>query len=146
MIWGLLVALGIPIWLVVGALLGALWSRHTHRSAPGVFPCKVRTISSAVGPVKWTRRTTYARWVHDVLLVHSGMALVRYQALPVRSIDDPIAPAPGVKVRGGDDPVAVRMTIDDGSQLEVASLASAAELLTGPFYAPHAKPAASASP
>jgi hypothetical protein len=146
MIWGLLVAIGIPIWLVVGALLGALWSRHTHRSAPGVFPCKIRTISGAVGPVKWTRRTTYARWVHDVLLVHSGMALVRYQALPVRSIDDPIAPAPGVKLREVNHPVSLRMTLDDGSVLEVASAASSTELLTGPFFAPHAKPAEGANP
>ena len=83
MIWILLAALGVPLWLVVGALSGALWSRRQFRRAAGVFPCKVRIVSGPEGPGKWTRSTAHARWIHDVLLVHVGLALVRFRALPV---------------------------------------------------------------
>lgn len=143
--WLVLAALGIPTWFVVGLLVGALWSRRTHSHAPGVFPGKIRTVSAAEQAGGWSRRTAYARWVHDVLLVHSGMALVRYQALPVRAADG-IAPAPGVKLRGGGDPVSLRVTLDDGTVFDVATSASWAELLAGQFVALHAEPAASANP
>ena len=133
--WVLLATLGVPVWLVVGAMLGTVWSRRAHARAPGVFPCKIRTLSGTRESRGWSRRTAYGRWVHDVLLVHSGMALVRYQALPVHAVDGPIARAPGVKLRGGGEPVALRMTLDDGSVLEAAAPASRAEILAGPFLA-----------
>lgn len=133
--WIVLTALGVPTWFVVGLLAGALWSRRIHRRAPGVFPCKIRTVSGADGSGGWSRRTSYARWVHDVLLVHSGMALVRYQAFPVRSANDPIARAPGVKLRGEGEPVSLHLTLDDGSVREVATSSSWSELLAAPFVA-----------
>lgn len=132
MIWILLAALGVPIWLVVGLLLGALWSRRRFRGAPGVFACKVRPLADDGGSEGWPRTTSYARWVHDVLLVHGGVALVRNQALPVRSVEGPVAPALSAKVKGG-EPVSVRFRLDDDSVVEVAAVAPA--LLTGPFQA-----------
>lgn len=144
--WIVLTALGIPTWFVVGLLVGAFWSRRTHSRAPGVFPCKIRAVSAAEEAGGWSRRTAYARWVHDVLLVHSGMALVRYQALPVRATDESIAPAPGVTTKGGGEPVSLRVTLDDGTVFDVATSSSWADLLSGPFAAFHAKPAASANP
>lgn len=116
--WVLLATLGVPVWLIVGAMLATIWSRRAHAGAPGVFPCKIRTLSGAAGSRRWSRRPAYARWVHDVLLVHSGMALVRYDALPVRAVDGPIAKASGVKLRGGGELFSLRMTLDDGSVLE----------------------------
>jgi hypothetical protein len=144
--WIVLTALGVPTWFVVGLLVGAFWSRRKHSRAPGVFPCKIRTVSAADGSSGWSRRPAYARWVHDVLLVHAGLALVRFQALPVRAADGPIAPAPGVKLKGGGEPVSLQVTLDDGSVFDVATSASGAELLSGPFVALHAKPTAGASP
>ena len=46
MIWILLAALGVPIWLVVGGLLAALWNRRRVRRTPDAFPCKLRTLSA----------------------------------------------------------------------------------------------------
>jgi hypothetical protein len=88
-IWILLAMFGVPLWLVVGTLGGALWSRRTFRRAPGVFPCKVRIISGPEDSGKWPRATAYARWVHDVLPVHAGLALVRFRALPVMASTGP---------------------------------------------------------
>jgi hypothetical protein len=138
-IWILLATLGVPLWLIVGALGGALWSRRTFRRAPGVFPCKIRIVSGSKGPGKWPRATSYARWVHDVLLVHAGLALVRYRALPVAGVDEPIAPAPDVKLKGG-DPVSFRLRLDDGSMAEVAAPEHARQTLAGPFLALEARP------
>jgi hypothetical protein len=138
LIWILLAALGVPIWLIVGALGGALWSRRTFRRTPGVFPCKIRLISGSEGSGKWMRATAYGRWVHDVLLVHSGLALVRFRALPVRGVDGSISPAAGVKLKGG-DAVSIRVRLDDGTIAEVAGPGSMREVLSGPFLALHEK-------
>jgi hypothetical protein len=137
-IWILLAMLGVPIWLVVGALGGALWSRRTFQRAPGVFPCKVRIVSGFEDSGKWPRATAYARWVHDVLLVHAGLALVRFRALPVIGVDGSISPAPGVKVKGG-GAVSIRVRLDDGTIVDVAGPGSMREVLSGPFLALHEK-------
>jgi hypothetical protein len=131
-IWILLATLGVPLWLIVGALGGALWNRRTFRRVPGVFPCKVRIVSGTEDPGRWPRGTAYARWVHDVLLVHAGLALVRNRALPVAGIDAPVSPASGVRLQGG-DPVSIRLRLDDGSVAEVACPRSMQEVLSGPL-------------
>jgi hypothetical protein len=135
MIWVVLGALGIPVWAVIGGLLWALWSHRIHKRAPGVFPCKVRAISGARGSEGWGRRTAYARWVHDVLLVHSGLPLISYQAMPVRDAQEPVSLIGGEKAKGLSHPVSVRMTLDDGSIHEVATSASSAGSLPGPLRA-----------
>src|SRR3954471_20620014 len=87
MIWIMLAALGVPVWLIVGALTAGLLSRRAFKRSPGVFPAKLRVISGAfpgIGP-GWRRMPAYAQWVHDVLIVQQGNALVRNRALPVAS-------------------------------------------------------------
>jgi len=137
-IWIVLAALGVPIWLVVGALLGATWSRKRFQRAPGVFPCKVRAVSGTDGSEKWSRSTAYARWVHDVLIVHAGLALVRNRALPVAGVDGPIVTAPDVKLKGGTT-ASLRLRLDGGAIVEVAAPASIGGL-AGPFNVPRATP------
>jgi hypothetical protein len=138
-IWILLATLGVPVWLIVGALGGALWSRRTFRRAPGVFPCKTRLISGSEDSGNWPRATAYARWLHDVLLVHAGLALVRVRALPVAGVDAQITSAPDVKLKG-DHPVSIRLELDDGSVVEVAASKDASQTLAGPFLALAASP------
>jgi hypothetical protein len=132
MIWILLAALGVPIWLIVGGLGAALLSRRKFRQGPGVFPCKVRIESGSDAPGKWSRPTGYAAWVHDVLLVHAGLALIRVRALPTAEAEGPISPARDVKVKRG-DAVSLRLRLDDGSIAEVAAPASMKDTLSGPF-------------
>lgn len=134
MIWIMLAALGVPILLVVGGLLGALWNRFRVRRTPDAFPCKTRTLSAKDGSGGWSRPTASARWVHDVLLVSDGLGLARSHALPVRDVQGRVTGLSGVKLHGG-EPVSIHLSLDDGSVVEVAAPASAAPLLSGPFFA-----------
>lgn len=86
MIWILLAAVGVPLWLVVGALAAGLWSRRNFKKSPGVFRAKAQQMSPEQTAVDWSHLKVYGRWVHDVLLLHQGLALVRNRALPVRRL------------------------------------------------------------
>jgi hypothetical protein len=50
----LLAVLGVPLWLVVGMVLGALYGRPRFKQAPSVFGCKVRLITATMGSRKDT--------------------------------------------------------------------------------------------
>jgi hypothetical protein len=128
MIWIILYALGIPLWLIIGAITSAVVSRRRFRREPGVFASKVRR---EPGAEAWPRAKSYGRWVHDVLIVHRGLALVRHAAMGVVTATGPlvVTDAKGL----GDEPSSVSLHLDDGSTLDVAAARSDAELLPGPF-------------
>jgi hypothetical protein len=133
MIWALLYLLGVPLWLVIGALLFALWARSQVKGAPGVFPCKVRLASGAFPGLKetWRPFASYGRWVHDVLIVHSGLSLVRSQALPVAAPVRAVMPAdPGQVKRLGEHPVVLAVRLDNGAVVELAAEKDGDRLLT----------------
>ena len=75
--------LGVPIWLVVGALGSALFSRHRFKTRTGVIPLLFRE----AGEDKWPRRPSYGRYVHNVLVVNRGLALVRTSVHVVEHVD-----------------------------------------------------------
>ena len=50
-----LAALGVPLWLVVGALAAGLWSRRSFKRAPGVFPAKLRVMAGEVPGLETSR-------------------------------------------------------------------------------------------
>ena len=131
LIAAVLATLGVPLWLVVGVLLLAFWSRRQFQKGTGVFPCRVREVLGSGQEAGWGRAMSYGRWVHDVLLLHSGIALIRYRALPVASVEKPIASAEGTRFKG--DVVSIQLRLDDGSVVEVSGPAEAAQLLAGPF-------------
>jgi hypothetical protein len=137
-IWIVLAFLGVPLWLIAGALLAAFWSRRRFQKTPGVFACKLRRLPAEDGK-GWKRMTSHARWAHDVLLVHSGLALMRYSALPVARVEAGVAPASHVRLK--ENPVSIQLRIDDLSLVEVAAPGAAAELLAGPFAAASPKAA-----
>jgi uncharacterized protein YneF (UPF0154 family) len=112
-IWALLVLLGIPIWLIVGALI-AIWQiRRAVKRQPGVFEVSVRTADAH----KWPRQPSYARVVRDVLVLNRGVALLRAEVLPVDAViefdldETPRKPA---------DAVGRLVTFEDGTQREIA--------------------------
>jgi hypothetical protein len=93
------------------ALVGyVVWARWRVTRVPGAFPCRLRPADAVEGR-RWPRRSQRGRWVHDVLLVHRGVTLVRAEALPVATVGGPVAgPAP----RGAGDPVVrLRLHLDD---------------------------------
>jgi hypothetical protein len=136
MIWIALAALSMPLWLVVGALAVSLWSRRAVKRTPGVFPAKLRVTSGDVAGLgmSWPRRVTYARWLHDVLLVHRGLALARTTELSVASVAGPLVTTiSGGITRLGPLPVVLTMSLDSGATAELAGRATHSEALVGPF-------------
>jgi hypothetical protein len=124
MIWALLYALGVPLWLVIGGLLFALRAQSQAKKAPGVFPCKLRLVSGAHPGLKetWRLFPSYGRWVHDVLIVHSGLSLVLTEALPVVAQVGATSPADPQQVkRLGQHPVVVAVRLDNGAVVELAA-------------------------
>jgi len=113
MIWALLAILGVPLWLIVGLLVGVILSRRSFQRQEGVFALKARP----EGAEKWTRGVIYGRQVRDVLVTTRGAALLRTEFHAVDAVADlaldgrPKKPA---------DAVGRLVTLADGSRLEVA--------------------------
>lgn len=134
MIWALLAILGVPLWLVVGALGAALWNRSRVRSEPGAFPIRMRLVHG-VPSESWGPKVT-ARWAHDVLIVHHGLGLARIDPYPVTSCAQAPRPDPSACKGLGETPVALSIGTDDGSAYEVATAVESADLLESPWSSP----------
>lgn len=118
MIWALLAVIGVPIWLIVGALTAALLSRRRFRAQPGVFRLKERES----GHDQWPRLTGYGRVIHDVFVINKGIAMVRTTLRGVRAVTD----HPQEEVAPFDQAAIFEVTFDDGSRTLVAVDQSAA--------------------
>jgi hypothetical protein len=128
--------LGVPVWLLVGVLAAGLWSRRAFRRSAGVFPAKLRVVAGEVPGFKtsWPRGRAYARWVHDVLLVHRGFALVRYKALPVEYAGGPLLEGDPDQITGlGPSPMVLALTLDGGATAELAGPSEDREAVVGPY-------------
>ncbi len=113
MVWALLAVLGVPIWLIVGALGAVVFSRRHFMAQPGVFRLKMRQTDQE----KWPRGFAHGRAVHDVLIVNVGPALLRTEVWPVQSVED----HPGDNSIAGIDQLAVhKLVFDDGSSALIA--------------------------
>lgn len=126
MIWALLALLGVPIWLIVVVLLAALRNRRSVRTDSGVF------IYKEYGPKGWPRQRGYARWVSDVLILHSGIALIRSEATQATSagtIEEPTPPSKGL----GEEPITIRVAFADGSTAIMAVPSNASADAFGPW-------------
>lgn len=113
MVWALLAILGVPIWLVVGILLAIVVQRRNFKNQPGVFPCAVRDEEST----KWPRPMSYARQVRGVFVVNRGAALLR---TAIHAVDNAADIACDDCPKKLVDPVARRLTLADGTHLDVA--------------------------
>lgn len=128
MIWALLAILGVPVWLIAGALGAMLWSRRRCRAQEGVFALAIRR----AGEDSWPRSGAYGRLFRDVLVVNRGLALARTEVYPIvdvqrfdlaeppRKMVDPSARRLGVE--GGTIEVAV--SADVGRRLDQVGLAA----------------------
>ena len=136
MVWILLAALGVPVWIVVGVLAAGLWSRRAFKRSAGAFPAKLRAVAGEVpgGKTSWPRSAAHARWVHDVLLVHRGFALVRSEALPVESAAGSLVKGDPGEITGlGRSPVVLALTLDGGATLELAGPSQDSDAVVGPY-------------
>jgi len=125
LIWALLALLGIPIWLIALILIAAFKNRNTVRSNPDVFEYKLKKGDG------WARKKSYARWVSDVLIVHTGIALIRTAAAQVEAINvlGPIDSSP----KGlGEHPTEVTMTYSGSDEFSFAVSADYLTVALGP--------------
>lgn len=135
MVVALAVVLGIDIWVMASVFGAVLWSRRHIVIKTGVFECKARRIAGDFDGIRdrWPRRPRYAEWVHDVLIVHRGITLVRSVALPVATCTE-IAGTARLDVKSfGSAPQIVELHLDDGAIIELAGPTEAP--LLGPFAA-----------
>lgn len=109
-----LALLGIPIWLMIGAILGALFSRRNFKAQPDV----VAMMPRAAGDEKWPRNPGYGRYVNNVLIVNHGLAQIRTSVHVVEHVEPFDLGATSFKQV--DDPVAYTVRLDDGSEYEIA--------------------------
>ena len=114
MIWATLAFLGVPIWLVLGALIGATGSRHQFRAQPDVVPLAFRS----AGDDTWPRRLAYGRYLHNVLIVNHGLAQIRTSVHVVEQVDRLDLGATTFKHI--ENPIAFAVRLDDGSDYELA--------------------------
>ncbi len=136
MLWATLALLGVPMWLVVGGLAVMFWSRSRFKKQDGVFATKMRLESGSAPGVgeKWPPMSSFALWVHDVLMVHKGLGLVNVSPLGVAAVEGPAQTADSEEVkRLGEHPVVLRFRLDDGAVLQMALPGDALELAQGPF-------------
>lgn len=132
----LLAVLGVPLWLVAGMVLGALYSRHRYKQSPGVFRCKIRLVDGTAGSLKrtWSRMPAYGRWVHDVLLVNQGLALVRVLPVPVAAVvAGPDKADPAEVKRLGPAPMVVTLRVDGDATVALAAGEPDEPRMLGPF-------------
>lgn len=114
--------LGVPLWLIVGVLVFTFWTRRKFKKMEGVFPFKGRRESGLVPEFgnKYSWRSGYGRWVHDVLLVHKGLALVHTVPLGVNEMIGDPAPAGDEQVkRMGKEPMLLRLRLDNEAVLRL---------------------------
>jgi len=121
----------IPILMLLGACGANVAARLRFAHSEGAFRCKLRPAGR-----RWPLRSTYARWVHSVLLVQRGLFVPRTVSIGVRIPEDMVEEVSKRDVRGlGQWPVLLVLQLDDGPVLDVAAPAAARTRLVGPFLA-----------
>ena len=113
-------------------------SRRRFGRLPGAFRCRLGPSSRGRRRrAAWQVRRTRAVWLHDVLLVQSG--LLRLGVTPVApelARETSVEALERFAVRGlGAHAVALRLTAEDGRRLVVATSGDDRTALVGPFLA-----------
>jgi len=142
MVWAILAAIGVPLWLCAIGILTFVMRNRTLRKRPGNIPVRVRP----EGKSRWM--PGHALWVSDVLAYRGSPAAWKEGLFRVSAASERPANAEERKHlrRIGDEPVIATLTVDDGTtthQIDVAARASNARTLLGP-HAPSAQKAVNA--
>jgi hypothetical protein len=128
-IWAILAALGVPLWLCAIGIFMLLFNNRRLRKRYGDIPVRVRRS----GKKRWTRG--HAVWVSDVFAWRGSPAawneeLLRVSGAMPRAAD----PAERKKLhRLGDDPAIATLTVAEGETVEVAAAPEQGSALLGPF-------------
>ena len=137
MLVAILSLLGVPLWLTLGWLAGALWHRREIKKLPGLFKCKVRLLKGTYRYVdeEYSRIPLYGFWAHDILIVEKGMGLARNLHFPVKDGVQEGQTAVTNLVKGlGDNPVTVQFRLDNDAVIEVAAAGEDGNFAQGSFF------------
>jgi hypothetical protein len=123
-----------PILLLCGMLGSAFVARGQFSSHPEAFRCKLRSVTTASnGSPQWSR-TGHARWVHDTLVVASGLWRIKIQPFGVHFAEGTVGTAAAGDVSGlGPKPALVLLQLDDDTRVILAAPAAARALVCGPY-------------
>ena len=129
MIWAILAAVGVPLWLCAAGILTLVARNRTLRKRPDNIP--VRMLRP--GQRRW--RPGHGIWVHDVFLFRASPAAWSEAVLWAQ---DASARAANGDERGqlhrvGDEPLVATLTLDDGQMIKLATSGDREAALLGPF-------------
>ncbi len=129
MIWAVLAALGVPLWLCATGIFMLLFNNRRLRKRYGDVPVRVRR----PGKKRWTRG--HAIWVSDVFAWRGSPAAWNEELLWI-SAATPRAADPEERRklhRLGDEPAIATLAATDGEIVEVAAAPEQAFAVLGPF-------------
>lgn len=131
---GVLAALGV---VLVVLAVRAVFAARRFRDHLAVFRCRVRSLTRnrrGERP-RWPLRRTRARWIHDVLVLQSGLIGLSTTPHAARvAAGATLRPVSVRRVRGlGPRPWALQLSTEDGGALEIAVAEADRGLLVGPY-------------
>ena len=131
MIWAILAALGVPLWLCALGILMLVVQNRKLRKRYGDIPVRVRR----PGKKRWTRG--HAVWVSDVFAWRGSPAAWDEDLLQVSEVTlrGPDAEERKKLRHLGEHPAIATLELDDGDTLEVAATSEQRVALLGPFAA-----------
>ena len=121
---------------LVAAALVALRARRRTATLRSAFRCKIAVASRpGAADMRWPRKTSDGVWVHDVLVLFSGVARSHAHPYAVHFAEGAVETSPQPVKGLGPWPVVLAMQLDDGRQALLAAERSADGLVVGPFLA-----------
>lgn len=129
MIWAILAAIGVPLWLCAIGIGMLLFNNRRLRTRYGDVPVRVRR----PGKKRWTRG--HGIWVSDVFAWRGSPAAWSEELLWVSDATARAASREERKKlhRLGDEPAIATFVAADGETVEVAAAPEQASALLGPF-------------
>jgi hypothetical protein len=135
MIWAILIAVGVPLWLCVAGILTFVLRNRALRTRAGNIPCRLRTAPDK----RWVRG--HGVWVHDVFAFRGSPAAWSEQLLWAADIESrPSSADEDKKLHGiGSRPVIATIVGRNGDgTVEVAARREDGDLLLRRAPAPEA--------
>ena len=129
MIWAILAALGVPLWLCAAGIFALLHQNRALKKRPGNIPVRVRPACKK----RWSKAN--ALWLSDVFFWRGGLGvwkegLDRVAGASARPAD----PEEQKKLhRVGDHVLVATMKLADGGSVDVAGPGELHDQLLGPF-------------
>ena len=129
MIWAVLIALGVPLWLCAAGILTLVFRNRSLRKRPGNVPCKFRPTDKK----RWT--SGHGVWVSDVFAWAGSTApwkseLVWAADVATRPADEEERKKLG---RLGDSPLIASLALAEGGTVELAAKPEHRAGIVGPF-------------